>query len=62
MHHIRYPHNNKKKASKPNRQIDKRLKAGIVKRVVSKFVAPVFLVKKKDAGSYQFVVSYKEEY
>jgi hypothetical protein len=31
-----------------------------VKPITSKFAAPAFLVKKKDAGSYRLVVSYKE--
>jgi hypothetical protein len=34
--------------------------AGIVKPITSKFASPAFLVKKKDAGSYRIVVSYKE--
>lgn len=41
-------------------QINKLLKANIVKPVISKFAAPAFLVKKKEIGSYRLVVSYKE--
>lgn len=41
-------------------QIDKLLKGGIIKPIISKFAAPAFLVKKKDVGAYRLVVSYKE--
>jgi len=41
-------------------QINKLLKANIVKPIISKFAAPAFLVKKKEVGSYHLVVSYKE--
>jgi len=41
-------------------QINKLLKANIVKPIISKFAAPAFLVKKKEVGSYRLVVSYKE--
>lgn len=42
-------------------QINKLTNAGIVKLLISKFVAPSFLTKKKkEQGSYRWVVSYKE--
>lgn len=41
-------------------QLDKLLKADIIRPIISKFAAPAFLVKKKQPGTYRLVVSYKE--